>query len=81
MKIYKVIGSIKNVNKWESISKEIAAKSKEMAIDEFYALLGSTYGKKRREIRIEDAYSIPLKEATDSRAIFKVKKHGEDHGE
>ncbi len=81
MKIYKVLGSIKRNNKWESIGKEIAAKSKEDAIDEFYALLGSTYGKKRREIKIEDAYSIPLKEAMDPRARVKVRKHGEDHGE
>ncbi|MGC8565192.1 MAG: 50S ribosomal protein L18Ae [Thermoplasmata archaeon] len=81
MKIYKVIGSMKNGKKWESINKEIAAKNKEMAMDEFYALLGSIYKKNRREIKIEDAYSIPLKDATDPRAIYKTRKHGEEHGE
>lgn len=81
MKVYRVIGTMKNGKKWINITKEIAAKNKEMAIDEFYALLGSIYRKKRREIRIDDAYSIPSKEATDPRAIFKVEKHGEEHGE
>lgn len=81
MKIYRVIGSIKNGKRWENINKEIAAKNKEMAVDEFYALLGSIYRKTRRDIRIEDAYSIPMKDATDPRAIYKARKHGEEHGE
>ncbi len=81
MKIYRVVGSYKFGNRWLPFTKEIAAKNKEEAIDQYYSLLGSYYGKKRREIKVEDASSIPFEEAKDSRARYKYRKFGEKYGE
>lgn len=81
MKIYRVIGNYRQGNEWIHITKEVAAKNKQEAEDYFYSLLGSVYRKNRREIRIEDAYSIPLKDASDPRAIYRYKKFGGEHGE
>ncbi len=81
MKIYRVIGNYKQGKKWVHISKEVAARNKQEAEDYFYSLLGSIYRKNRREVNIEDVYSIPLKEASDPRAIYRYKKAGGEHGE
>ncbi len=81
MKIYRIVGSYKSGNKWLSFNKEIAARNKEEAIDQYYSLLGSYYGKKRREIKVEDASSIPFDEARDFRARYNYRKFGEKHGE
>ncbi|MEL9999064.1 MAG: 50S ribosomal protein L18Ae [Thermoplasmata archaeon] len=81
MKIYRVIGNYRQGKKLIRITKEIAAKNKQEAEEYFYSFLGSVYGKNRREINIEDAYSIPLKEATDPRARYKINKLGGEHGE
>jgi Ribosomal protein L20A (L18A) len=81
VKIYRIIGNYKEGKNWVHISKEVTAKNKQEAEDYFYSLLGSIYRKKRREIRIEDAYSIPLKDATDPRAIHRYKKAGGENGE
>ncbi|MGC8585564.1 MAG: 50S ribosomal protein L18Ae [Thermoplasmata archaeon] len=76
---YRVEGYMKNGKKYIQINKEIVAKDKDDALERFYCLLGSNYGKKRRELKIEKVDVLDPENAKNPVVLYHLKK-GEING-
>ncbi len=79
MNAFKIEGYIKFEKKYIPIRKELVAKDEKDAVEKFYCLIGSNYGKKRREIRIEKIQILNPKESRNPVVMYYYKK-GELNG-
>lgn len=69
MRIYRIRGWFKQGLFKQKFKREVAALSKEQALENVYSVLGSKHGLTRNRIHIEEVTEVKPEEVTDPRVL------------